>query len=109
MTAAPSYVAVHRYDGAAIQHEQVETAVPCAVQPRDVAILRDVWRHKFLTAPQVLELWWPGKRERAGQRRLRLLFEPGTSRGFARSRGAGRSRGPTSSRRRAIACCSAPA
>jgi hypothetical protein len=72
-----SYAEVHRYDGAAIQRESADAAVPCAVQPRDVAILRDVWRYKFLTAPQVLELWWPGRSERAGQRRLRLLFEAG--------------------------------
>ena len=72
-----SYAEVHRYDGAAIQRESADAAVPCAVQPRDVAILRDVWRYKFLTAPQVLELWWPGRSDRAGQRRLRVLFEAG--------------------------------
>lgn len=72
-----SYNEVHRYDGAAIQREHAEVLLPCAVQPRDVAILRDVWRYKFLTAPQVLELWWPGKTHRAGQRRLRVLFEAG--------------------------------
>ena len=33
--------------------------VPCALQPRDVAIVLDVWRYKFLSAPQILELWWP--------------------------------------------------
>ena len=72
-----TYDAVHRYDGAAMQREHAEVARPCAMQPRDVAILRDVWRYKFLTAPQVLELWWPGKTARAGQRRLRLLFDAG--------------------------------
>lgn len=72
-----TYRAAHRYDGAAIQRERTEVIRPCAVQPRDVAILRDVWRYKFLTAPQILELWWPGKTERAGQRRLRMLFEAG--------------------------------
>lgn len=72
-----TYHEVHRYDGAAIQREHVESIKPCAVQPRDVAILRDIWRYKFLTAPQVLELWWPGRSDRAGQRRLRILFEAG--------------------------------
>ena len=72
-----TYQEVHRYDGAAIQREHADATVPCAVQPRDVAILRDVWRYKFLTAPQVVELWWPGKTDRAGQRRLRVLFEAG--------------------------------
>lgn len=72
-----SYNEVHLYDGAAIQREHAEVPVPCAVQPRDVGILREVWRYKFLTAPQVLELWWPGKTDRAGQRRLRVLFGAG--------------------------------
>jgi hypothetical protein len=72
-----SYLAAHRYDGAAIQRDRVDELVPCAVQPRDVAVLRGVWQYKFLTAPQVCELWWPGRSERAGQRRLRKLFEAG--------------------------------
>jgi hypothetical protein len=72
-----SYLAAHRYDGAAIQHDRVERTVPCALQPRDVAVIRDVWRYKFLTAPQLFELWWPGSTERAGQRRLRKLVEAG--------------------------------
>lgn len=72
-----SYLEAHRYDGAAIARDRVESVVPCVVQPRDVALLRDVWRYKFLTAPQLCELWWPGRSERAGQRRLRMLFEAG--------------------------------
>ena len=51
--------------------------VPCAVQPRDVAIMRDVWRYKFLTAPQLLELWWPAASACQGRRRLRKLFDAG--------------------------------
>ena len=43
------------------QHDRRDRIVPCALQPRDVAIVRDVWRYKFLTAPQLLELWWPGR------------------------------------------------
>lgn len=70
-----SYTDAHRYDGAAIHHDRVPVAVPCATQPRDVAIVRDVWRYKFLSAPQILELWWSGRSERAGQRRLSKLFE----------------------------------
>jgi hypothetical protein len=72
-----SYADAHRYDGAAIHHDRIREFVPCALQPRDVAIIRDVWRYKFLSAPQVLELWWPGKTQRAGQRRLSKLFEAG--------------------------------
>ena len=51
--------------------------MPCAVQPRDVAIVRDVWRYRFLSAPQLFELWWPGRSPRAGQRRLSKLFDAG--------------------------------
>ena len=72
-----SYVEAHRYDGAAIHHDRPSRAVPCALQPRDIGLLRDVWRYKVLTAPQVLELWWPGRCARAGQRRLRKLFDAG--------------------------------
>lgn len=75
--APPSYADAHRYDGAAIHHDRVPILVACAVQPRDVAIVRDVWRYKFLSAPQLLELWWPNRSVRAGQRRLSKLFEAG--------------------------------
>lgn len=75
--AAPSYREAHRYDGAVIQHGARETLVPCAVQPRDVAIVRDTWRYKFLTAPQLIELWWPGGVAWPAQRRLRKLFDAG--------------------------------
>jgi hypothetical protein len=72
-----SYLDAHRYDGAAIHHDRPTRTVPCALQPRDVALLRDLWRYKVLTAPQVLELWWPARSARAGQRRLRRLFDAG--------------------------------
>jgi hypothetical protein len=74
---AQSYRNAHRYDGAVVQHDRRDALVPCAVQPRDVAIMRDVWRYKFLTAPQLLELWWPDGVAWPGQRRLRKLFEAG--------------------------------
>jgi hypothetical protein len=77
MLMSRSYADAHRYDGAAIHHDRVPAIVPCALQPRDVAIVRDVWRYKFLSAPQVLELWWPDSSGRAGQRRLSKLFEAG--------------------------------
>jgi hypothetical protein len=72
-----SYLEAHRYDGAAIHHDRVTRTVPCALQPRDIGVLRDLWRYKVLTAPQVLELWWPRRCARAGQRRLRMLFDAG--------------------------------
>jgi hypothetical protein len=74
---AQSYRDAHRYDGAVVQHGRRDALVPCAVQPRDVAIVRDVWRYKFLTAPQLLELWWPDAVAWPGQRRLRRLFDAG--------------------------------
>jgi hypothetical protein len=72
-----SYVDAHRYDGAAIHHDRPTRTVSCALQPRDVALLRGLWRYKVLTAPQLLELWWPARSARAGQRRLRRLFDAG--------------------------------
>lgn len=72
-----SYVAAHAYDGAAIQHDHRDRCVPCAIQPRDLAVVRDVARYKFLTAHQLLELWWPDRTAWAGQRRLLRLFTAG--------------------------------
>jgi len=36
-----------------IQRGRRDVLVPCVVQPRDVALVRDVRRYKFLTAPQL--------------------------------------------------------
>jgi Replication-relaxation len=72
-----SYVDAHRYDGAVLQHDRRERAVPCAIQQRDFAIVRDVCRYKFLSAPQIGELWWPGRGPWPAQRRLHKLFEAG--------------------------------
>jgi hypothetical protein len=41
------YAAVHRYEGAVIEHGRRGELVPCAVQPRDLVIVRDVWRYRF--------------------------------------------------------------
>jgi hypothetical protein len=72
-----TYEAVHRYDRAVIQRGRQELLVPCVVQPRDVALVRDVRRYKFLTAPQLRELWWPESSVQAGDRRLLKLFRAG--------------------------------
>jgi len=73
-----SLEAVRRYDSAAIMRGRRERGVrPCAVQPRDLEIVDAVRRHKFLTAPQLLELWWPGGAAQVGRRRLKVLFEAG--------------------------------
>jgi Replication-relaxation len=77
MTAATAYAAVHRYDGAVIERGQRERVVHCAVQPRDLAIVCDVWRYHFLTTDQLVELWWPGASVQAGRRRLVKLFRAG--------------------------------
>jgi hypothetical protein len=47
------------------------------VQPRDVSIVGDVRRYKFLTAPQLRELWWPDGSVQAADRRLVKLFRAG--------------------------------
>src|SRR5215213_5639622 len=72
-----SYSELLRYDGAAVQHGARDHVVPFAVQPRDVAVIRDVWRYRFLTATQLLELHWPGGCGQVGRRRLAKLFHAG--------------------------------
>jgi hypothetical protein len=72
-----SYLDAHRYDGAALVHDRRERIVPCAIQPRDFHVVQDVWRYKFLTAPQLHELFWPGESAWPPQRRLRKLFLAG--------------------------------
>jgi hypothetical protein len=72
-----TYEAVHRYDGAVIQRGRRERIEPCVVQPRDVSIVCDVRRYKFLTAPQLRELWWPDGSVQAADRRLLKLFRAG--------------------------------
>ena len=69
-----SYTDLIRYDGAAVQRDRRDQTVPCAIQPRDVEILADIWRYKFLTATQLLELHWPDCAPRVGRKRLTKLF-----------------------------------
>jgi len=77
LTVPASYLESRRYESAAIQHQHAQDPVPCAIQPRDVAIVNDIRRYRFLTATQLRELWWPEGGPRAAQRRLRKLFEAG--------------------------------
>ncbi|HET8536794.1 MAG TPA: replication-relaxation family protein [Solirubrobacteraceae bacterium] len=72
-----SYAAVHRYNGAVLQHDAREQLAPMAIQPRDFAIVLDVWRYKFLTAPMVHELHWDGGSMWPAQRRLQKMFHAG--------------------------------
>src|SRR3954452_13489395 len=73
----PSYVEAHRYDGAAIEQSRRPAVIPCAIQPRDVAIVHDVCRYKFLTSSQLRELWWPSASVQAADRRLLKIFRAG--------------------------------
>jgi hypothetical protein len=50
---------------------------PALLQERDVALITDVWRYKFLTTDQLRALHWPGRSEQATRRRLVRLFEQG--------------------------------
>jgi hypothetical protein len=74
---AASYTELLRYDGAVVERDQRDTLVPCALQPRDIEVIRDVWRLKFLTATQLLQLHWPGRAGQVGRRRLAKLFHGG--------------------------------
>jgi hypothetical protein len=69
-----SYLEAHRYDGAVIEQSRRNSVVPCAIQPRDLAIVHDVHRFKFLTSPQLRELWWPMASVQAADRRLLKIF-----------------------------------
>jgi hypothetical protein len=79
-----SYAAVDRYNGAVLLHDSRAAIVPMAIQPRDFAIVLDVWRYKFLTAPMVRELHWSGGSMWPAQRRLQKSSTPGSSSASAR-------------------------
>jgi hypothetical protein len=73
-----SLEAVLRYDSAVVMRGRRDgEPQPCAIQPRDLEIVDGVRRHKFLTSPQLLEIWWPGRAPQVGRRRLTRLFEAG--------------------------------
>ena len=72
-----TYQDIVRYDRAAVEHGRREELVPCAIQPRDLEIIEAVRQHKFLTSPQLLELWWEGAAVQVGRRRLAKLFAAG--------------------------------
>jgi hypothetical protein len=72
-----SYLAAHRHDHDRVEIDSRAELVPLAVQRRDAAIVRDVWRYKLLATEQLQELWWPAGSRRAAQRRLTKLFQAG--------------------------------
>jgi hypothetical protein len=49
----------------------------CALQPRDLEILRALWAHHFLTTDQIAALWWATENPRPAQRRMARLFAAG--------------------------------
>jgi hypothetical protein len=72
-----SYTSAHRYDGAIFQRQRCDHPEPCAPRQRDIGIVRDVYRYRFLTTDQIRELWWPGRSVQAARRRLIKLFRAG--------------------------------
>jgi Replication-relaxation len=74
---SPSYLAAHRYDHDRVEIDTRAALSPLPIQRRDLAIVRDVWRYKLLASAQLHELWWPGRTQRAAQKRLTRLFEAG--------------------------------
>jgi hypothetical protein len=69
-----SFLAAHRYDHDRVEIDTRAALAPLPVQRRDLAIVRDVWRYKLLATAQLQELWWPGRSQRAAQKRLTRLF-----------------------------------
>lgn len=74
---ASRYEQAHRYDGVPLQFDESDSTEEIALQTRDVEIIRDVWRYKFITSPQLTELFWPDSSERAAQMRLAKLSRAG--------------------------------
>jgi Replication-relaxation len=77
MVPSASYLAAHRHDHDRVEIDSRAALAPLAVQRRDAAIVRDVWRYKLLASEQLQELWWPTRSQRAAQKRLTKLFQSG--------------------------------
>ena len=80
MALPASYTAVHRYDGAMLQRDKRrpgDGVEECRVSGRDIAIVRDVWRYRFLDTDQLAALHFPGRTGQAVRRRLAKLFHAG--------------------------------
>jgi hypothetical protein len=70
--------AVRRYQSAVVAHGRRDGDVPgVAIQPRDLELIDCVRRYKFLTTPQLLELFWSGRSPQAARMRLVALFRAG--------------------------------
>jgi hypothetical protein len=80
MALPASYSAVHRYDGAMLQRDKRQPGDgvgECRVSGRDIAIVRDLWRYRFLDTDQLAALHFPGRTGQAVRRRLAKLFNAG--------------------------------
>jgi hypothetical protein len=60
-----------------LQRGQRTAIAACKLSTRDVAIIRDVWRYRFLTTEQIGALHFPGRTPQALRRRLAKLFAGG--------------------------------
>jgi hypothetical protein len=76
-----SYFAVHQDERLLLLRDQHppprELAEQIAPQPRDLEILRALWRYRFLLTSQIAREWWPGKSLWAAQRRMHLMTAAG--------------------------------
>src|SRR3954447_16440317 len=79
MSTMAAYGPSNRYDGATLQHgERAGELAPMGLQERDVEIIFDACRYRFLTSDQLRELHWPASTDpRSAQIRLTLLFKAG--------------------------------
>jgi hypothetical protein len=78
---ADSYSAVHRGERVLLLRDQhplpKKHAEDIAPQPRDLEILRALWRYRFLLTSQIADEWWSGKSLYAAQRRLSRMTAAG--------------------------------
>ena len=71
--------ALRQFAGTLLQHGKRDEAPAASLQlqQRDVALLHDVWRYRFVTTGQLASLHWPDTPLRYFRRRLTHLFELG--------------------------------
>jgi hypothetical protein len=76
-----SYFAVHQDERLLLLRDQHppprELAEEISPQTRDLAILRALWRYRFLLTSQIAREWWPGCSLWAAQRRLGMMAAAG--------------------------------
>ena len=78
MRARPDTAAELRHaEGKLLAWDTAPARIPCALQPRDTALLAALGRYRFLTTVQIADVWWPGCALQVVRRRLTRLFEAG--------------------------------